>query len=222
VNRFSEKAAAVIEKEPYRGRVDQIWGNGLLAVFGEYMDIQKLSPELACLRAVAAAADLIEESEKVFKEWMQNDFDYEHFLSHNNEHISLRPVVAVDYGNVVFDYIGSAENRVYMSVGDHVNFVKQLASTPIPGELSDNTYHLMRHLLSIFARATPDIIEQLDEPPIILSQAAYTGSKDILKPLPHMPPISLQHARKIHLPGKTTTYPVYEIWPQNVERTKIR
>ena len=227
VNRFSEKAAEVIEREPYRGRVDQIWGNGLLAVFGEYMDIHKPSPELACKRAVAVAADLIEESVRVFERWLCHDFQYEDFLKYHNEHISLRPVVAVDYGYVVFDYVGSSKNRVYMSVGDHVNFVKQLATASTRSDLSDNAYHpIMRHLimrqLSMEGAAASAVIAQLDDPPIILSQAAYTGSRHILVPLPYMPEISPQQARKImHLPGKTTIYSVYEIWPGNVDRTKV-
>lgn len=221
VNRFSEKAAEVVERVPYRGRVDQIWGNGLLAVFGEYMDIQEPTPRLACMRAVAAAADLVEECSNVLDDWLENDFQYEHFLIYNNEHISLNPVVAVDYGEVVFDYVGSLKNRFYMSIGDHVNFVKQLASAVGNTEPSIDYNFTMRLLPNRASASVTDSTTKLEEPPIILSQASFTGSKHILKPLPTMTAKSLEQPWKIRLPGRHMLYSVYQIWPENVDRTKL-
>jgi class 3 adenylate cyclase len=220
VSRFLEIAAQIVEKEPYHGRVDQIWGNGLLVVFGEYlMDSLEAKPRVACMRATIAAAEFVDEFRKFAQEWLLRDFKIEKFQGSSNERITLLPAVAVDYGDVVFDYVGSSQHRVYMAIGDRVNFVKQLASIAGRTELDDiNTEFLLRQLITLTRGSLPTLDEQFHVAPILLSQTAYTWSRHILKDKQGAPVGTVHQARIMHIAGKPTQYPVYELWPENVDR----
>jgi class 3 adenylate cyclase len=217
VNRFSECTAQIIEK--YKGRVDQIWGNGLLAVFGQYLDTEDTSSSVPCIRAAMAAADIVERARDVLKSWLWDDFKFPEYLALHSEHTELDPIVAVDYGDVVFDYVGSTKNRVYMSVGDHVNFVKQLAVAVGRTESGDSDLDpLVRQLKALINKTNNNAGAQLLNPPILLSQSAFTGAFQVLQFTENDAADWKHKHRTIRLPGKPTLYSVYEIGPENVSR----
>jgi class 3 adenylate cyclase len=219
VNLFTQTTAQVIEK--HRGRVDQIWGNGLLAIFGEYLDTPEPSSRVACMRATIAAAELVEKFREVAESWLKTVFKMEKFQQTNNELITLVPAVAVDYGEVVFDYVGSAKHRVYMAIGDHINFVKQLTSMAGRTERDHSAPEFLLHQILALTRReakNPDELFYLVAP-ILLSQAAYAGARHILSERDGTFNGSLRRGRSISLPGRFTPYLVHELWPENVDRT---
>jgi class 3 adenylate cyclase len=227
VNRFSEVAAGIVEK--YEGRIDQIWGNGLLAIFGQYSIIPEnglnnsskhAQMAFSCMYAAMAAADIIEQCTKAFDVWLSDDFLSQDYLESFSEHISLHPIIAIDYGDVMFDYIGSRRNRFYMAVGDHVNFVRQLADVAGRTDFdASNQESLLRQIRKILNAPAARQLDQHQAPPILLSQPAFVGAKDNLKFIPGEPANWEHHHRTIRLPGKSSLYSVYEIWPDNVTRT---
>lgn len=217
VNSFSEKVAQVVGKKCCRGRIDQIGGNRLLVVFGEYLDTPDPSPRSVCSRAVLAAATLAKELREVIRSWLDDDFDFVQFCKDNNEQIILGPAIAVDYGKVVFDYIGSPQRRMYMAIGDHVNFVKQMAS--IVGRIGPDGLAVECIMQPSFTtmQTTPFGFHQINQAaPILLSQSAYASSMHILKDKQGDVRDRVHQARTIRLPGRPTPYSVYEIWPENV------
>lgn len=218
VNSFAEKVAEIVEQKCYRGRIDQIAGNRLLVVFGEYLDTPDPSPKAVCTRAVLAAASLANKLRELIKSWLKDDFDFEQFCKDNNEQIILGPAIAVDYGKVVFDYIGSPQKRMYMAIGDHVNFVKHMAS--LVGRVGRDglTVECIMRPSSTTMKTTPFGFHQINQAaPILLSQSAYTSSMHILKDKPGDVRDSVHQAQTIRLPGRPTPYSAFEIWPENVD-----
>jgi class 3 adenylate cyclase len=213
VNRFTEAAATIVEK--YDGRVDQIWGNGLLAVFGQYSITSSEHPGSSCMEAAMAAAEIVESCNDLFESWLNEDFQARDHVEVYSEQISLYPFATIDYGDVMFDYIGSAKNQFYMAVGDHVNFVKQLASVAGRAEFGIDDYeNLLRQIKTIVR--TPD--EQLSLPPILFTQPAFRWAVDTLQYTKKNPANWEYYHRTIRLPGRPFPYSVYEIWPENVKR----
>lgn len=213
VNHFTQAAATIVEK--YDGRVDQIWGNGLLAVFGQYSITSIEHPSSSCMDAALAAADIVESCNVVFDTWLKEEFQARDQVEVYSEHISLYPFATIDYGDVMFDYIGSANNRFYMAVGDHVNFVKQLASVAGRAEVGFADYeNLLRQIKAIVR--TPD--QQHSLPPILFTQPAFRWAVDTLQHTSRYPADWEYYHRTIRLPGRPFPYSVYEIWPENVKR----
>ncbi len=215
VNRFSEAAASMVEKND--GRVDQIWGNGLLAIFGQYSITNTNDASSSCIDAAKAAADIVESCDYALKTWLEEDFQSKYYLDVHSEQISLYTVVAIDFGDIMFDYIGSAKNRFYMAVGDHVNFVRQLVSAAGRTEFSIDDYeNLLRQIRVIFrdpARPPRRV------PPILLSQPAFRGAITTLRPGPEGPANWEYYQRAIRLPGSPIPYSIAEIGPENVLRS---
>ncbi len=220
VNRFSETVAQVVEQPHYRGRVDQILGNCVLVVFGEYLDTPDPNPKPVCARAVFAAAELEMKLRQVMQSWLDDDFDFDQFCKGNNEQITLAPAIGIDYGKVVFDYVGSHKKRVYMAVGERVSFVKNLAS--LAGRENHDAFvtDSPRMRFCPVMQYIPSGNQQSGRTaPILLSQSAYTWSKHVLKERPGDPAGTVHHSRTIRLPGRPTLYSVYELWPENVDHT---
>jgi len=152
IKQFGEIAAATVDA--HMGRVDQNWANGLLAVFGEYLDSPDGSPRPGVKRALAAAADMVSRFAKYSAGWLRQDFRIQEFIKTSNR-LSIAPslAVAIEYGPAMFDYFGSSEQRVFVTVGKSVNFVKELAAC---------------------------VGRDVDSPPILLSQPAFAYADEIV------------------------------------------
>ncbi|MCX6907996.1 MAG: hypothetical protein NTY01_08135 [Verrucomicrobia bacterium] len=98
VNRFNETTTHLVDR--YHGRVDQTWGSGIIAVFGEYLDTPDASRRSSCKRALAMAADLVTEFRTVIAEWLERDFCLEEYEEQENAFIGISPAVAIDHGEL--------------------------------------------------------------------------------------------------------------------------
>lgn len=215
VNRFCEAAARLVED--YGGRVDQIWGSGLVAVFGEYIDSPEPTPRTPSKRALWAAADFVDEFRKLAENWLDKEFRRDSFRRYSNEYITLQLGVALDVGEVMFDYVGSHSRRVYMALGDRVSFVKRLASLggrvraslpvsadPLPGE---------RVVAGEVCRA-----DEQQGAPILLTQAAYGWAGEILVDLADRPHGEVHTLHLVSFPDHPGRFAVVPVWPGNVQR----
>jgi class 3 adenylate cyclase len=217
VNRFNEIATRIVEK--YHGRVDQVWGSGIVAVFGEYLDTQDASPRPGCKRALTMAAEFVQEFQIVAADWLKTDFCMEKYEGEYNAFVNVSPAVALDHGEVFFDYVGSPSHRVYMALGDRVDFIRQLAG--VAGRIIQDNTHTHSHPDMAGQQARSGVICWLPEyqgPPILLSQPVHKWAKDILLDQGGSPTGEVHVPFLISLPGRSERFPVYGIRPENVVR----
>jgi class 3 adenylate cyclase len=195
VNCFSQTVAEIVES--YSGRVDQIWGDGLMAVFGEYLDATE-EHVTACMRAVQAASEAVKQFEQAKEAWFTNHFRIGDFNRVHSELISTALGIGVSFGEVDFDYLGSQDHRRYMCFGDLVCFTQDLTElacrTKIDGEASP------RFDAPIIV--TRPVFEFLYRQCIFDSRDQKVGD--------------VEKCSLIGLPGRSATYPVYTLFPGNI------
>jgi class 3 adenylate cyclase len=152
VDTFGRIGAETVEAN--RGRIDHNWGSGFLAVFGEYPDDPKSSPRISLKEALTTASMLVESFSRYAGKWMKSVFMVDRF---NGIADPTTPTVGIGVARapVLFDYFGSADHRTFLAVGEHVSFVKTLAS--IAG--TSDEFH---------------------DKPILLHQSAAQHARDIL------------------------------------------
>jgi class 3 adenylate cyclase len=107
-----------------RGRIDKFLGDGIMAIFGEH---EPENSAKAVCRAVSAAALMVERFNKLKPGFLKKAFGGEYETEYN-ESVDLDLGVGIDYGTVLFDYLGDDQHREYTAVGDHVNFAQRLES----------------------------------------------------------------------------------------------
>jgi class 3 adenylate cyclase len=216
---FTETTARVVEQKS--GRVDQIWGNGALAVFGEYLtspDSQELQASAGCIQAVLAAKEIVNQFFTVAQNWLKKEFRVDKFIQLHGERIDVAPVIAIAYGDVLFDYVGSLKHRSYMAVGDRVNFVKHLAGTASRSELDrGDPIAILREVRDLLREREFGRREEFREAPILLSQAAHTWARDVLVDPPGRPVGEVHRPHSIAVPGKPGQYEIYAVWPENID-----
>jgi hypothetical protein len=145
----------------------------------------------------------------VFDTWLRDVFGLREFRKGNDQYVHIEPVVVCTFGEVRFDYVGSLEHPVYMAVGDRITFAKQISShsEPVPTDL-------MREVLRFgLTRDRRDYREA----PILLSQSAYAWVADLVRPSPNGPGQTVDEPHYVKLPARSAIYPVYALWPENIE-----
>lgn len=128
-----------------KGRIERFVGDGLMAVFGEHEE----DPIIAVGNAAAAATKMVINFRKRRQEIQDKIFGYSG-QNEINEMIELDYSVGINYGTVLFDYLGDDKHREYSCIGDHVSFADRLMHKA--------------------ARFDPDSGEKW--PPILVSQTA--------------------------------------------------
>jgi class 3 adenylate cyclase len=113
------------------GRVDQLWGDGVLAVFGEYLDSADCTPAPACKSALHTAGYVVLDFREVAANWLKNEFKLEEYKRVHAEAVSVSIGVALHHGEVRFDYVGDQEDAVYIATGTQVNLAKRLAEVEV-------------------------------------------------------------------------------------------
>jgi class 3 adenylate cyclase len=111
----------------HRGRIDQLWGDGVLAVFGEYLDSADSTPRPGCKSALHTAGQVVLEFREVAGRWLKNDFKLEAYERVYAEAVSVSIAVAIHHGEVRLDYVGDQDDAVYIATGEQVNLVKHMA-----------------------------------------------------------------------------------------------
>ena len=153
VNKFLSIATDAIEGNG--GRIDQNWGSGFLAVFGEYPGNPGGSPRVSLREALTTARLLVNRFSEYAEQWMESEFRLDQFPGIS---YPTTPMVGIGIhrATALFDYFGSEDHRTFLAVGDHVSFVKTLAT---------------------IAGAT----DEFREKPILLHHSAEKHARDILE-----------------------------------------
>lgn len=120
LNEHCQEMARVIQQEG-QGRIDRFIGPGLTAIFGEHDD----HPIKAAAGAVYAALKMVENFRPLREKFLLQAFG-EHYDVEFNEATDIYLGIGVDYGTVLFDYLGDDDHREYTILGDHVNFANLL------------------------------------------------------------------------------------------------
>jgi class 3 adenylate cyclase len=108
------------------GRIDQIWGDGVLAIFGEYLDTKDSTARPGCRYALQAAGELTERAREFADDWLKNVFELDEYIKAYAEEVTMSVAIAIHHGEVAFNYVGGKDNVVYIALGNEVSFVKQL------------------------------------------------------------------------------------------------
>ncbi|MEW5870367.1 MAG: adenylate/guanylate cyclase domain-containing protein [Chloroflexota bacterium] len=104
-----------------RGRIDRFVGPGVVAIFGEHED----HPVKASASAVYAALRMVERFHPLREKFLRQAFG-QFYDSESNEAVDIDLGIGIDYGTVLFDYLGDDYHREYTILGDHVNFANLL------------------------------------------------------------------------------------------------
>jgi class 3 adenylate cyclase len=120
VNEYCSEMAKIIQEEN-RGRIDKFMGDGILALFGEYDD----HPSKIVCRALHVSCQMVTKFRELKKKWQGVAFGKGYELEFN-ETVEINLGIGIDFGTVLFDYLGDEIHREYSVVGDHVNFSQRL------------------------------------------------------------------------------------------------
>lgn len=104
----------------HRGRVHNLIGDGIMAVFGEH------EPEEEAAEASVEAALQMCYRFDVLKEKFFSHDRVRTFVLREYEPMDFQLSIGINLGRVIFDYFGAAGGRVYAPLGDHVNFAQRL------------------------------------------------------------------------------------------------
>jgi class 3 adenylate cyclase len=154
INEYCSEMAKVIQEEN-RGRIDKFMGDGIMSIFGEY----DIHPSKVVTRALYVACQMIIKFRDLKREWQKIAFGGADYEIEYNEAVEIDLGIGIDYGSVLFDYLGDNIHRDYSIVGDHVNFAQRL-------ELEAARY---------------DEITQKKRPPILISRTSLRCCRPWLK-----------------------------------------
>lgn len=105
------------------GRVDKFLGDGIMAIFGEH---ETNHSKIAC-RAVYAATKMVDKFSEIKPIFLKRAFGGEYEIEYN-EFVDIELGIGIDYGTVLYNYLGDQDHREYTVLGDHVNFAQRLES----------------------------------------------------------------------------------------------
>lgn len=104
-----------------KGRVERFFGTGLVAIFGEHDD----EYSRAAASAVYAATKMINKFEEMepilLKRTVCEDYEIEY-----NHHVNINLAIGIDFGTVLFEYLGDDHHQKFTAIGDHVNMAEHL------------------------------------------------------------------------------------------------
>jgi class 3 adenylate cyclase len=107
----------------HNGRVNGMAGDGIMALFGEYA----LDDRQIIQLAVKAAMEMYNQFQGLKKAFFGTK-RIEKFFQNEYEPMDLDLGIGLNYGPVIFEYLGTSGYRTYSAIGDHVNFAQRLES----------------------------------------------------------------------------------------------
>jgi class 3 adenylate cyclase len=120
LNEHCREMASIIQEDG-RGRIDRFFGAGVMAIFGEH----EVNPVKATTTAVYVAAKLVQRFRTLKNRFLEQAFGVGYDTDYS-ESVNIDLSVGIDFGTVLFDYLGDENHREYTVIGDHVNFAKRL------------------------------------------------------------------------------------------------
>ena len=100
-----------------------------MAIFGEHED----EPTEAVGNTLYAARKMIERFNELKTDFLQNAYGPDYQIEYN-EDVNLNLKIGIDFGNVLFDYLGDDNHREYTAIGSHVEFAKFLNSETLKAD----------------------------------------------------------------------------------------
>jgi len=185
VDNFGRIASETIEGNG--GRIDQNWGSGVLAVFGEYESDPKTNPGISLKDSLTSARFLVEKFTNFANKWMKQNFDG-HPPPFVYPHTPMVGI-GIDRAHALFDYFGSADHRKFLAVGDRIAGIKTLATIAGTSEEFCKKPILLHHSAEKYAR---DVLENvhafdLSIPGVVGPVRVYPVSEENIKLAP-IPP----------------------------------
>ena len=213
IHHFCARMGKIISETPL-GRVDKFLGDGVMALFGEYLD----SPEENYKKVVAAvncAWRMLNEFHELYEKWVKEGLAYANMLyafdnkdvsdektdlerlgdlrKQFNEDVQIDLTIGINIGEIFFDYFGTRTHREYTVIGDHVNFTHRLRG----------------------AAGRYDEAERRMRTNILLSQTAY----QLLHENGYL--LKTRDPLWVRFKGFGFAYPVYELEYSDLNHTKI-
>lgn len=120
LNKHCREMANIVQQDA-QGRINRFFGPGVMAIFGEHED----NPSKAAASAVYAATRMVKHFQTLKLEFLRTAFG-EGYETEYNESVGIELGVGIDFGTVLFEYLGDERHREYTVIGDHVNFAQRL------------------------------------------------------------------------------------------------
>jgi class 3 adenylate cyclase len=120
LNQHCDEMAKIIQDDG-QGRIENFFGTRVMAVFGEH---EENASKAAC-NAVYTATLVIEKFKELKTIFLNKAFGKGYEIEYN-ESVDINLRVGVDFGTVLFDYLGNDDHREYTAIGDHVKFAEFL------------------------------------------------------------------------------------------------
>lgn len=214
MDHFCARMGKIIGETPL-GRVDKFLGDGVMALFGEYLDAPEEDYKKVVV-SVSCAWKMLEQFRELYRKWIEEGLTYTDIpygLWHNesisdkktkferlddlrkrfNEDVQIDLTIAINIGEIYFDYFGDRTHREYTAIGDHVNFTHRVRGA---AGRYDESEHRMRTN-------------------ILLSQTAYQFLREYDYLLKTREPFWLRFE------GFGFAYPVYELEHTDLDHTKM-
>jgi len=214
MDHFCARMGRIIGETPL-GRVDKFLGDGVMALFGEYL----ASPDEDYKKVVVAvncAWKMLEQFRQLYKTWVDvglshADITYglwqdesligrktnferlDDLRKRFNEDVQIDLTIGINVGEIYFDYFGDRTHREYTAIGDHVNFTSRICG----------------------AAGRYDEFERRMLANILISQTAYQSLREYGYLLETREPFWLRFK------GFGFAYPIYELKYTDLNHSKI-
>ena len=214
MDHFCTRMGEIINSTPL-GRIDKFLGDGVMALFGEYLydpdeDYKKV------VVAVDCAWKMLSSFRVLYEKWIHeglNHTDIPYGLWYDkikqkkeikidpvgdlkkrfNEDVQIDITIGINIGEIYLDYFGDRAHREYTAIGDHINFT-----------------HRIREAAGRFDESV-----QRTRSNILVSQTVYQFlyKHDYL--------LKTSEPFWLYFKGFGIAYPVYELEYTNINHTKI-
>ena len=202
------------------GRLDKFVGDGIVVLFGE--DLLPVTPsgsseadsdalEKSVLNAVCFAISALKAFEQITTVWLNDELSREslpwrfpgeipkpllrNIRAEQCEDINLDLGIALNLGTVYMDYFGDTHGRAYSVIGDNVNLCARICDEAAK---YDNDLGCQRA-------------------PILITQPVFEHLKNYLNDKARLrAPLRLQPR------GLGLDYPIWEIWPKDLEYGEVK
>jgi len=128
LNLHCSEMSNIVSRE--NGRIERFFGSGLMAIFGEHNEAYSE----AAVSAISAGLEMIDKFRDLKPGFLNkiigDDFEIEY-----NENLNIGLSVGIDFGTVLFEYLGGYEHQKFTIIGDHVDMAEFLMSEA--GSFSD-------------------------------------------------------------------------------------
>ena len=190
VNDFCTRMGKVVAETPF-GRLEKFLGDGLVAVFGEYLGDDDNQRKVCA--ALCSAFKMIDAFGQLYEDWLRKWPAVAQLRNKFNERVDVTLAIGVNLGEVFFDYFGYGPHREYTAIGDHMNFTQRL-----------------EHAAGRF-----DEVERRNRAQVLLSQTAY----EVL--FKHECLARQIQPTWVRFEGMGFPYPVYEIEKDALDWTRM-